>query len=284
MNPESRKTIHASQEANTNQVQEQSANPENLRDLPNVKKCEQQLMELLQQRQSSSDFAEHAQRIIYEMLTRRNEFTKKVEQSGSNLVELMKNNKPQMDWYKKNRAAIEQAMDASEEFSWDSNPGWFGINTRPEAPKRKGINYKAYATVPVVEYSFIQHLPKLAQELRRLALETDDVIQAKVPETLTAFVSNNDSLVVHFKKKENVGKIMEVISDWMQSNDIHESPREMGRTKIAADFQDSSFSDLVSKNIATWLEQNAGQYDNALLAREAARYAIEQSQKSPIED
>ena len=68
----------------------------------------------------------------------------------------------------------------------------------------------------------------------------------------------------------------------MQANSIHESPREMGRTKIAADSKDTSFSDLVAKNIATWLEQHAGKYDSATLVSEAIKHAIEQSQRSPI--
>lgn len=118
--------------------------------------------------------------------------------------------------------------------------------------------------------------------MRQLALESDDIIQVKIPESLSGFISHNDSMVVHFKKKENGDKILGILNSWMQANSIHESPREMGRTKIAADSKDTSFSDLVAKNIASWLEQNTGKYGSSLLASEAVKHAIEQSQKSPI--
>lgn len=264
------------------QKQEKPKDAENYKDLPNVKLCEEKLKSLLENNQGVDDFSDRAKRMIYEMLTRRSEFVKNTDGAGRDVADLMKNLKPHMEWYRNTRGALEKSIDSSGEFKWDSNPGWFGINTRPEAGKREGINIKAYATIPSAEYAFIQHIPKLAQELRQLALKSDDVIQVKIPESLSGFMSHNDSIVVHFKKKENGDKILGILNSWMQANNIHESPREMGRTKIAADSKDASFSDLVAKNIASWLEQNAGKYDSSLLASEAVKHAIEQSQKSPI--
>ena len=266
----------------TSQEQEVTSSIENYKNLPNVKLCEEKLKSLLENNQGVGNFSDRAKTMIYEMLTRRSEFVKNTEAAGKNVADLMKNLKPQMDWYRNTRGALEKLIDASGEFKWDSNPGWFGINTRPEAPKREGINIKAYTTIPSAEYAFIQHIPKLAKELRQLALESDDIIQVKIPESLSGFISHNDSMVVHFKKKENGDKILGILNSWMQANSIHESPREMGRTKIAADSKDTSFSDLVAKNIASWLEQNTGKYGSSLLASEAVKHAIEQSQKSPI--
>ncbi len=264
------------------QKQEKPKDAENYKDLPNVKLCEEKLKSLLENNQGVGDFSDRAKRMIYEMLTRRSEFVKNTDGAGKDVADLMKNLKPQMEWYRNTRGALEKSIDSSGEFKWDSNPGWFGINTRPEAGKREGINIKAYTTIPSAEYAFIQHIPKLAKELRQLALESDDIIQVKIPESLSGFMSHNDSIVIHFKKKENGDKILGILNSWMQANSIHESPREMGRTKIAADSKDTSFSDLVAKNIASWLEQNAGKYDSSLLASEAVKHAIEQSQKSPI--
>jgi len=264
------------------QKQKNSHDVENYKDLPNVKLCEKQIKSLLENNQGVSDFSDRAKRMIYEMLTRRSEFVQNTEGAGKDVVDLMQNLKPQIEWYRNTREALEKSIDASGEFKWDSNPGWFGINTRPEVAKREGINIKAYTTIPSTEYAFIQHIPKLAKELRQLALESDDVIQVKIPESLSGFMSHNDSIVVHFKKQENSDKILGILNAWMQASNIHESPREMGRTKIAADSKDTSFSDLVAKNIASWLEQNVGKYDNSLLASEAVKHAIEQSQKSPI--
>lgn len=264
------------------QKQEITNEAENYKDLPNVKLCEEKLRTLLENHQDVGDFADRAKRMIYEMLTRRSEFVKNTESTGKNIADLMQNLKPQMEWYRNTREALEKSIDSSGEFKWDSNPGWFGINTRPEAGKREGINIKTYTTIPSAEYTFIQHIPKLARELRQLALDSDDIIQIKIPESLSGFMSHNDSVVVHFKKRENGEKILGILDSWMQSNTIHESPREMGRTKVAADSKDTSFSDLVAQNIANWLEQNAGKYDSSLLANEAIKHAIEQSQKSPV--
>lgn len=264
------------------QKQENKNGIEKFKDLPNVKLGEERLKTLLDTHRGKADFSDSAKRIIYEMLTRRSEFTKKMNEPGNDAVKIMKPYKPQMEWYRNTCGTIQNSIDAGGEFKWDSNPGWFGINTRPEAPKRKGLNIKAYTTIPIAEYAFIQHLPGLAKELRQLALESDDIIQVKIPESLSGFVSNNDSIVVHFKKKENADKILGILNTWMRANNVNEGERELGRTKIAADSTDTSFSDLVAGNIAKWLEQNAGKYENALLASEATKHAIEQSQKSPI--
>lgn len=264
------------------QKQEKSTDVENYKNLPNVKLCEEKLKVLLEKNKIGGDFSSFAKRMIYEMLTRRSEFVENTETAGKDAFEYMKNLKPQMDWYRKTRLGLEKTIEDSNDLKWDSNPGWFGINTRPETERKEEINMKIYMTIPSSEYTFIQDIPKLAIALRQLSLESDDIIKVKIPESFSGFVSHNDSIVVHFKKKENSEKILGILNTWMQENSIHEEPREMGRTKVAADSKDSSFSDLIAKNIAGWVEQNAGKYDNALLASEAVKHAIKQSQKSPI--
>ena len=201
---------------------------------------------------------------------------------GKDVAEFAEPFKTQAEWYKNVREAIEKSIDANKDFSWDSTPAWIGINTRPDVGKRDGASIKAYATIPIAEYAFIQHIPELAKELRQLSLESDDVVKVKFPPTLNGFLAHNDSIVVHFKKIENVEKVLKILDGWMRMNGINEAPREMGRTKVAADSGDYSFSELVARNIAGWLEKNAGKYDDAFLASEAVRYAIEQSQKSPV--
>lgn len=249
-------------------------------DLPNVVICREKLKTLLDNNQEGADFSGRAEKMIYEMLTQRSEFARKLKETGD-VSEIMKNFGPQMRWYRDTREAIAKSIDASSEFKWDSNPGWFGINTRPEASKKEGVSIKAYTTIPITEYAFIQHLPDLAKKLRQLALESDDIIRVKIPQSLSAFISHNDSIVVHFKKAENGSKIFEILSAWMKASNVHEAPREMGRTKIAADAEGVSFSELVAKNIANWLKQNAGNYENASLASEAVKHAIKLSQNPP---
>lgn len=251
--------------------------------LSNVKMCEQKLEKLLKNLEQGADFSQSAQRELYHMLTRRSTFVAQTDEIGKTPGDLMKAYGPQMEWYQKTRDALEKEIDTQKEFTCESNPGWFGINTRPETPARDEINIKMYATIPVNEYSFIKYILVLAKQLKQIGAETDDVIKIKIPQSLTAFVSHNDSIVIHFKNKDNIEKIQEAINLWMRSNGVHEEEREMGRTKIAADSKETSFSDLVSKNVADWLVDHFGSYDTKVLIHEGIKHTISQSQKNPLE-
>ena len=248
------------------------------KNLPNVVSAQEKLKSILS---NGGDFKGAAGVIIYEMLTRRSEYVSGIEQSPGGAFEYMKKLEPQKNWYKNGLDKIGEWVDKEGKFKWESNPGWFGINTRPEVPKRESVNVKAYATIPMKEYSFIQHIPKLANKLAELARESDDIIQVKVPNTLTGFLSNNDSVVVHFKKIENKQIVLDILNEWMVENNITKSERELGRTEIAADSKGNSFSNLVSENIAQWLEENSGKYPSETLSELSVKYAIEQSQKAP---
>lgn len=218
---------------------------------------------------------------INKMLTTRGDFVKFYEQSKGGLAEKMKTLNPQKGWYKNTLESVEEYVKQKDNLSCDDNPAWFAINTRPEVGSREENNRKAYITIPMNEYSFIQHLPKIADKLRELAVETDDVIKIKVPGNLTGFLANNDSIVVHFKNEDNGEKILKSLRSWMKENNISEGKRELGRTNIAADSKETSFSGLVTKNVQKWLSENAGKYSSDILSEMAIRYAIEMSQKPP---
>jgi hypothetical protein len=284
VNQDSQDLAKTREELFNSQNQEQSSedNYQKFKDLANVRLGEQKLQELLNKHLEGEDFTERAKSIVYEMLTRRSDFIKQTNDQGLDVVSLMKNYQPQMAWYREMREKIASAVDRNPDFKWNSNPGWFGLNTRPELVGREGVNIKVYKTIPVNEYSFIQNIPDLAKQLRVLSLASDDVIQIKFPASLSGFLANNDSLVIHFKKAENQEKILDLVNTWSKEKGITNSPREMGRTEIAADSRDTSFSDLVAKNIADWLAKNADQYDHKILTKEAIKHAISQSQKPPI--
>lgn len=222
------------------------------------------------------------QKIIYDMLTTRSEFTKLMEKNGNDLPKILEGlTKEREEYNELVKGTLPKWVDQSGEFKWESNPAWFGINTRPEAPRREAVNIKTYATIPTGQHNFAQHLPLLAQELRKLSLESDDIIQVKVPGNFATFISKNDSIVVHYKKAENGERIQEILSRWMGRYNVQEEPREMDRTKAAADSKGSSFTDLVAQNIAGWLKDNHGKYDSSMLSKLAVEYAIEQSQRPP---
>lgn len=252
---------------------------EKCKDLPNI----QQGLHALQKRLSMPDPEwKTVQNIIYDMLTTRSDFTKRMEENGGDLPKLLEGlEKERTEYNNLVKTTIPEWVDTSNEFKWESNPAWFGINTRPEVPKREDINIKTYATVPAGQYNFVQHIPLLAQELRKLALESDDIIQVKVPGNFATFISKNDSIVIHYKKAENSGRIQEILQQWMGQHNVAEEPREMERTKNAADSKGSSFTDLVAQNITDWLKGNHGKYDNSLLSKLAIEHAIRQSQEPP---
>jgi hypothetical protein len=254
---------------------------ESYKDLPNVVSAQKNIKDILSKR-DGQELTKQVATALYEMLTHRSQFAKNTAVENGGTAKYMENFPEQKSWYKNEIEKIGKEIDAKRKFKWDSMVGWFGINTRPEVPRREGINIKVYATIPIQEYAFVRQFMKLANKLAELAQKTDDIIQVKTPNTLTAFVSHNDSVVIHFKKPENQQAVSDILNDWMQENGITKAEREMGRTEIAADPKEGSFSELVSENIAKWVEQNSGKYPPEMLAELAAKYAIEQSQKSPL--
>lgn len=255
---------------------------EKYKDNPSVQRCTLQLSRILGKSKEEITTNE-IELEINKMLTMRSDYIVSTDMAGIDGAQFMEKFKPQQKWYRNVREQLYGLMHASSEFKIDTNPGWLGINTRSEAGKREGNNVKLYVTLPVGEYAFLQHLPELAKTMRAISIENDDVIKVKVPESMSGFLANNDSIVVHFKNKENIDKIRTVLRDWMQSHSITEAPRELGRTVLAADPEDTSFSGMISKNIAQWVISNHGKYKNEILVERAIDHAIRQSQKPPFD-
>ncbi len=251
---------------------------ENWSELKNVQVGEERLEKLLEE----GGDEEKMSQCIYTMLTTRSGFVEEREKVNS-LAKMMKPFEKQYAWYDKAREEVEKNIREGDKFGCGSNVGWFGVNARPGPKEKEGNDTKIYATIPADEYSFVQNILSLANDLREIADETDDSVQVKFPKGLAEFLAHNDSIVIHFKDKNNVEKIQGALSQWMEKYSITDAPREMGRTKVAVDSKKGgSFSQLVSDNIASWLGENSGKYDNKVLAEMAVKYAIEQSQKSPV--
>ena len=244
-----------------------------------VQECRESVANIM--RGKSPDKADAYRMALDMMLTMRSEFVQMKKEAGGDMLTLGHAFKKEMQTYRDDFLAHVCAETERGGMQWESNPGWLGINTRPEASRKDGLNYKAYLTVPSEEYAFVQHIPELAKRLRKLAIDTDDKVQIKIPNGFMAFVAHNDSIVVHCKKRENAEAALAIVREWMGEYGIHEAPRELGRTQIAADGTSESFTQMVTKNIGQWLAQNEGKYDGKLLAEEAIRYAIAYSQKPP---
>jgi hypothetical protein len=249
--------------------------------LGNVKAGEIKLLAHLRSKHPNWDIVE---RNIYDLLTTRSEFIELKEEAGiigdGDLSPLLRKRSAEQARYKMLKSQLQKQIE-TDNLKWENNPGWFGVNTRPEAPDRGGISNKYYVTIPTEQFEFIQHLPDLAQRLRKLSIETDDCIYVKIPENYLPFLKANDSLVTHFKKAENGNRIAAVVETWMKDHGITEESREMNRVKLSADSKQTSFSQLVASNIADWIRQHYGKYDHALLVKMGIQHAIEQSQVPP---
>ena len=152
---------------------------EPVQDLANVRICRETLEAKMQS--PTGDKTAAYQRAIYEMITTRSEFAEMREEVGGDLVVLSERFRSELDEYRNELLPALEDSTKRQGMTWESNPGWMGINTRPETGDREGLNYKAYFTVPADEYSFVKHIPELAQRLRELAIDTDDRVLVKVP-------------------------------------------------------------------------------------------------------
>jgi len=221
--------------------------------------------------------------ILMEILTTRPEFlVEKYKTDNSNfLLDLQQKVKPQSDYYKNVISETEKQTKNAWVLEVADNPAWFSLKTKSHSNNLNWLNYKLYLTIPIEWYEYVSKVYQLAKKINELANETNDKISLKVPNSILWFLSHSDSLVIHFKNKDNKEKIEMILEEWKKSNWIKEENRNLWRTKFAVDSNDSSFSQLVANNIEKWFLEHYWKYDNNVLIELALKYAIEQSQKVP---
>lgn len=248
---------------------------------PNLILAKKEFIELLDN-SSKENLKQWVKSIILNLLTNRPEFSKtKLEKKDDNfLIDLRNKTEAQSNWYNNTRDKLAQEVDKIPYLNYESNPAWFSIKQKNES-KKNLPNYKLYLTIPINEYSFIQHLLDLSKNLHILSNSTNDNISLKVANNLLWFIAHSDSLVIHFKNKENKDAIENILDKWMNYYHINEESRNLWRTKFAADSYDSSFSEIISDNISDWFMKHYWKYDDKVLIDLAIKYAIESGQKVP---
>jgi len=268
---------------NNTPPQKEQIIPPQFEKLANVTECKRELLKKLQEPKNKSKEGDVSY-LIYEMLTTRSEFSKmrqEARKQKKNLTSVQEKFASEIKEYDEELLPKLFQEIRSQGLEYDNVPGWISIGTRPDSSKKTGGSCKVYMTIPVEEYTFIEHIPNLIHLLSEVSRKNDDVIKLKFKDHFLTFLAINDSLVIHFKNPENKDKVLEALRDWAGENDITEGPRELGRTKFAADPRGKSFSKEVSDHIAKWVMENAGKYDNEVLAESAIKHAIELSQKPP---
>lgn len=218
---------------------------------------------------------EEIYRIIYRMLTRRSQYQKFIDENGEN--SLMESFQAERKSYGEMVKLLEEAQDGLE---IDFHQYWTRIYLRPEGMDAANY-YKVYLTLPLENFEFVKHIQDLAKQLKTLAVETDDVIAVKFPSTYLQFFERNDSIVVHFKKAENALEIQNIINKWLDENEITEEEREMGRTKLAIDQVNKSFSQWVTKRAIDLSKDIYVGETTEQLANKVINFAIEESQLAP---
>lgn len=215
--------------------------------------------------------------IITDLLTKREEFSNlKLIWDKDFLMTLSNKYSEQSKWYKNVIEKLDEIISKDNNLKVADNPAWFSIKTNWEK-KEKSWNYKIYQTIALDQYTYIQYMYALAKKLESISNSTNDPISVKVPYNFIWFYSHNDSLVIHFKNKDNKEKIKSAISEWKKEYSIKEEKRQLWRATFSADSKETSFSSLVAENIENWLKLNFWKYENDVLIDLAIEYAIKQS-------
>jgi len=252
---------------------------------PSVVGFRERVTKLLQERAEGKEVTKAVSDAVYQMLTQRGEYVEAVAKYDGDAASYFADKRPLMDWYSEEREKLLTIDERSGgTLRANNNPGWVGIDTCPENGKKEGLNMKVYTTLRAEDYTAIEHLPVLAEQLRAVALETGDSIKVKMPNGYAGFVVHNDSVVVHFKDAKNAQKVEQIVDGWVQAHAARSqgAERELGRTRLAADASDASFSDRVAGTIAEWAVSHVDAYAPEQLAKIASLYAIKRSQHAPI--
>jgi hypothetical protein len=252
---------------------------ENVLDNPSLQLAKKKILHELdfaQQKGKPIDF-KLVSKLLMEGLTHRNNYAEMVEKDefalSNGFAEEKKSYRAKMENLVKNVMA--------SGMQYDGNPAWFGINTVPEKVKTREINRKFYASLETGNLDFIDHIKDLASDLRTLALDTDDIIQVKIPGGFGGFLAHRDSVVIHFKDPDNAEAVEKVFDTWKDKFSINEGERELGRTQLAADSKETSFSDLVATAMTNYFKDNLGKYDTNELLDKTLEHAAELSKKGP---
>jgi|GEM_PF-6824570 uncharacterized protein (DUF1778 family) len=153
---------------------------------------------------------------------------------------------------------------------------WFSYFPPNMAERRKSrygevyVNFKQYFSfVPTSKNSeeifmeilrFIDALPGLAGIVYELGRQENDAISFKIPEDLSIFLNHNDSLVIHFYSRQDLGKVIEgMVKNFFKKHEVYFTRK--GRAGSGFDFKSddpslgASHSQIIAKIVADYFFQ-----------------------------
>lgn len=240
---------------------------------------------LLRELESDNVKTDKIQRILYDALTIRSSYYDQLNSLGLGLSQsermakfMEANQEKNADFAQKRKDMGQGIKNLGMDYTKEA---WFHIETNPGVPKSKELSKKIYLTLPSGDFSFMDHILELAKRVQEVSKQSGTNIQIKFPSSYAIYEMRNDSLVIHFKNDSDEQVLQGILTEWESKNGIKEDVREAGRTKIAIDSRTTSFSDLVAENVANWVGEHHGNYENDVIAREAIKHAVESSKRPP---
>lgn len=101
----------------------------------------------------------------------------------------------------------------------------------------------------------MEHLEELFSEFQKVSQKYQCNISFKIPRKFSGLYAGSDNIVVHFSDSNAIGEVQSILIKWSERNNVNFLKRDFSRTEIAADHNNTSFSDYIAHYYAIkWLE------------------------------
>lgn len=137
-------------------------------------------------------------------------------------------------WYKGVVDKISEAL-TQKGYKWDSNPGWIGWDLPKQlSQKQANKTFKHYWGVELNQLkNFLPKLTLLATTLEKVP--TQNKVSFKVPLTFSGFMTERDSLVIHFYDPQVSTQLKQTGDAFFQQNGITVVNRQQKYNQQAPD-------------------------------------------------
>jgi hypothetical protein len=176
------------------------------------------------------------------------------------------------EWYNNIK---QQLISSMEKIGWinDENPGWFQFSLpKQNRDKIDGKTFKLYYSVDVKDCAnFVQNLPSLANNLSQV--NTQNQLSFKIPSTYSTFMTERDSLVVHFYDKQANQEINQAVISFFQNAGVTPQDRRKiyQTTDHGVDLDGKSDTQLVVQKFMQFIDHNK-QYLLDLQKRDPSKF------------
>jgi len=161
------------------------------------------------------------------------------------------------EWYNNTK---QQLISSMGKIGWsnDENPGWFQFSLpKQNQDKTDGKTFKLYYSVDVKDCAnFVQNLPSLANNLSQV--NTQNKLSFKIPSTYSTFMTERDSLVVHFYDQQASQEINQAVRSFFQNAGVTPQDRRKiyQTTDHGVDRDGKSDTELLAQKFRQTIDYN----------------------------